>query len=349
MNGVIAGGVGWGLSSNYNYSEYNQFVVPVDGWLAGNSTAGTFTKSNPLPYTHVRNGAASENYDNIIYNNLWLKPTEFQFGMILQDKVYDIYIWNTYSNTINFMDLTYNQNLGYNIMVGTLPQSYQPTEEKNYALNLYKNGTSILNDTAIFTFDDGDSPTLEVSGKRILIVPDFCTGGEVKIPYAFINVKSVTLKQLEERRNVIDKIGRKISFSVMLKKDNAYLENVIRYGQEKMFGAPYLIEPMHSTDTGDLEGYQTINIQEDISKYFNLQNTDMIGLWNKSANTFEVAEISTLDTAGKQIVVTTPIVESFPVADTIIFPVMTAYLEDYNVTQKTMDIVKYSLTFREIV
>ena len=344
MNGVICGDVFWGYSSNYNYTELNQYIPPLNTFPSGNSKSGFLNKKINVQHLHNKNGAVSESYKDIMYNNLWLKPIYLNMGMISKDLSYDVYVWNTKDNQVTLNELTYYNTSGCEVLTGTLPQTYQSTEEKHYTLQVYKNGDAIVDGYALFDFDIYDY-YLDLKGKRLVDGKFACKGNNIKIPYSFTNTKSVTSKQVEERRNIIDVIKRKISFS-LITKEKSYIDNSIRYGQDKVFGIPIIIEPVHTTNTGDLQGVQDIYIQEDMTNMYNMQKTEYISFYNPANGDFEINEVSSIDNTNKIIHLGAPVVGSY--TSPLIFPVMLCYLEDYSLSIKTKDISKYNFTFREV-
>ena len=344
MNGVICGEVFWGYSSNYNYTELNQYDPPLNTWIAGNSKSGSLNRKINSQYLHNKNGAVSETYKDIMYNNLWIKPTSFAFGLINSDRSYDVYVWNTKDSQITLNNITYYSTSGVEVLTGTLPQTYQSTEEKHYTLEVYKNGDAVIDGYALFNFDIYDY-YLNLTGKRLVDGKFACRGNNIKIPYSFTNTKSVTLKQVEERRNIVDVVKRKISFSLMT-RDKNYIENAIRYGQDKVFGIPIIIEPVHTTDTGNLKGSQDIYIEEDMTNMYNMQKTEYISFYNPANGDFEINEVSSIDNGNKIIHLGAPVVGDF--ISPLIFPVMLCYLEDYSLSMKTKDVSQYNFTFREM-
>jgi len=328
---------------NYLYPQAN--CATIDTFLSG-----TLSFSYNTYTTYSYNGKRVYSYQDIIYNNVWVLPVKLDLGFIVRDLTFEVYLWNSYfteNRTLNETEF-YGQLSGCELFLGTLPLEFTPTQEKQGVLDVYVKGDSNIDGYIKFIFDIVDID-LTITGKRVIPVNFVFDCPRMSISYIIKNIKSATQKFKENRRTIVDIVKRRLKFTLEIfdKKLRGILDNIIRFGQDKTLGIPILIEQMQPTGVDNLQGFTTITVEEDISKMFNLQRADFVGIYNRKTKEFEIVEIESLETP-HTINLETAIIGDFPTSITKVYPVILCYLEQFEDSFNSLQLVKYNISFREV-
>ena len=171
---------------------------------------------------------------------------------------------------------------------------------------------------------------------------------EVNFSYTFNTAMGSSQQRFGEQRRAIlewPKRNQKANFLLDAVENNE-ITNLLSYAHDQILGVPIYHERFRTTTA--LLGATTIEIVEDISEYWNLQNlTEFLLLIDRGSGEAAVKEISSIN--GQDIELVYAIASDLAAGDTVIFPLFLGYTEQVKPRNVTPNIVELELEFKEIL
>jgi len=287
--------------------------------------------------------------DSHIYERVWLEPVLVEAGFIVEDVMYSAWLWNAYRDqSVTLSDIVEYAVSGTYMDQGTFPRDLEIWEEEQFDLYIYKTGPPILNGT--YTFElDVVSCVLGVTGMRVIpFFYDIDWDGKFNLTYNFSTVIAESKKLYEQRRQLYANPRRTFDIKLAVWEHFARsVRNHIRYGQDKVFGIPVYSECMTINETGDIHNYLVLNINEDLSEYWNLSKADFVMLFDIITWEGEIKElVSCTDTS---ITFNSVVAGNFEAYRTIAYPVVICLLDKKKIKGPTDRISTATLTFKEFI
>ena len=177
---VLAGGLVFGgndapvnfnpyLSSDFHTIETSAYPFGVSESYYYFNSVDRITEIDAMgrPIDGVVQGIYFDDY----YYRIHTKPQSIALGNLVSAKTETVTVWNSYlePKILNFIS-----GLSEGITVTgpePEPSTFEATEERDYLFNISKNGVAIIDDVAVFNFVDANSPTVSITGRRLVIMP----------------------------------------------------------------------------------------------------------------------------------------------------------------------------------
>lgn len=265
------------------------------------------------------NGARTTSFADIFYNNIWIIPKKINAGFITSPVYYDLLIWNAY-----FVDKALTEVINHNLdgvfIVDDVVKTYQALESMQTQIRISNEGSITLHGSIEFKFSQ-QSFFITIDGTRIVPLPlAYFLSDSYRFKYYFNVVTSANMLLKEQRRIVVDKYLREIDARVFIDKLGKtsainYFDNI--GGKLCGIGIPH--EKMTQV-ANDLYGLTNIYVNEDIANYIELQNCNLLMLFDTETTKVELALIDSINTSQKLITLKYAIRGHFLKNSTIIYP-----------------------------
>ena len=289
----------------------------------------------------------STSFFDVFYNQVYLSPAKISAGLISEDKVYDIFIWNAFPysititniNKVNIADVHLSEDLeGYVV---------QGLEEKRFQLILPVSGEPLFNGFLEFILSNGNVLILYVEGSRLYVIPAIAFyDNKYTFSYEYLVSITKTRDGKEQRRLLLDKPVRGIDGEVYIELDKFALHWLDRLGG-LAFAIPIAHEklaPQHN----NLQNRQVIYVEENLQYFTEISNCVALLVIRVDTMKYEVAQIESIDKQNRKITLKTPIGSDFPKRVTWIFPLLLAS-GNVRVKRKTNNYAILSISVREVV
>lgn len=297
----------------------------------------------------VRDGFICHTYgDENLFWRIWFEPVEYDAGFITEDRQFDIKVWNAYLDvlaTISAINVISQEgtSIDHDPVPITIPKFGDTTAE----VTIYRVGPPLQNTVYTFTINAADH-TCTITGMRIIdwvLEPNWARG--IKLELAFETSIAENRFFKEQRRYLREDFWRAIKLSAWAEGLDAQKtkQNLV-YGHDKVFGVPIYSEPCYPT--GTITGQTTINISNDITKFWNLNNlctyviiVDHAGL---------VGEVKEVDSIGAgSIVLVRAVTQTFVAASTVVYPMFMATIASLSLQNETDDLIVFDVNFEEYI
>lgn len=295
----------------------------------------------------VADGIISHSYgDENLFWRVWFEPVEYDVGFITEDIPFDIKVWNAYLDTlIVITDISVLAQEGTIIDHNPIPINIQKFGDSTSEVTISRVGPPLQNTVYTFTIDAVEY-TCTIIGMRIinwLLEPNW--ERDVNLELAFETSIAENRFFKEQRRYLREDPLRGIKLSAWAKGlDAQKTKQDLSYGHDKVFGIPIYSEPCYPT--GTITGQTTINISNDITKYWNLNNLcTYVMIVDHDKLIGEVKEVSSV--GASSVVLVRSVVQSFDVEATIVYPIFMATITSLTLRNETDDVIYFDLNFEE--
>lgn len=183
--------------------DYDDYLWPPVGMLAGEITVGDLTSALPVTTTpRTLTGWVADCINTDWYHRIHLIPKLLAFGDMASPQQGAVTIWNAYlvDKTLTSITEVETEGLVLSEPVVT-PGVVKPLRLLNYTLDASLDGPSILDATYTWDFEGDSTAVLSVTGRRIIawpFVPDWATGVLERLQWLTNILRSPTLA--EQRR-----------------------------------------------------------------------------------------------------------------------------------------------------
>lgn len=310
-------------------------------YLAGAGTDHSRTFPN-----QAFQGVVPENYADIYYNNIFVKPTDFERSLLTSTEVLDALIWNAYlSTTVVLSTITKKDTSGTELTI-TAPQTLGPMQEVTGTFTALASGPVSQDGGYTFIFDSGDTVFLKVVIKRIIALPFIHNWNDsLSMSLVFNTVIASNKKLYEYRTGLCSKPSRSIDCSFLETGISAARLRVLLQGSSnRTFAVPIAQEPFYVTV--DSSG-QSLTADRDISPYWNLNNfcSSIIGVLGEGNGV--IRSIESIDLETNTITVTTALDTDTDYSKVPFFPAFYGVVTKNTCTNVTAFTTKAELTLEE--
>ena len=286
-------------------------------------------------------------------NKIYMTPQEIDAGFITEDKSYEISIFSLYREEKEVSNVNKISFGGADLQHPVTPFNIPANSTIINDLTVYGAGPPFQNSQAVYVLEPsvGYNLTLDISGRRILpflYEPDF---KDVEEGFSFETIIYKDERAQEQRRTLAaDRFRVELSFPVLEEGVMAQkLQNdLVRFGKG-VLGVPIFSECLHLVLNP--QGSMKIETREDFSYFYLLKNvSDFVLLKSLVDDSIsEIKEISSLDEENQEINVASNVSNSFPPSSCVCYPVLIAYVDSYEISRPTSNVLNVRFDFKEYV
>jgi len=305
---------------------------------------------NPVVSSVVRNAISGYSFADVhLFNRIWVVPSSIDAGFIIDEKKYTISIWNAFSATKQITAISVVNEEGTELEHEALPIAIAGFGEVLHTLKILASGPVDQETIYTYTIDSTDYK-IEITGTRIVLFseePDWKVG--VRVSYQFNTVVEVSVRYKEQRRPLLQYPSRAqaCKFVFMGFREQQRALSLLKKSHGKVLGVPLYVEPL----TINQLGTDYITVDEDISKYFNLNNlSKYVILIDYANNIAEAKEIQSI--AASTITFKSDIKNSFNLPSSIAYPLMLSYVGKFKIEQDSgiePELARLTLDFKELI
>lgn len=159
------GGIDNPQLSNGVYQLTSQWH-PYSQSLAGKALSGKITRHSSSKPSRVIRAAMLTSYSDDFYHRVHVSPHNLALGNIASTQEVTFYVWNAHLTKKRLTAIT-GISEGLVLTGKEAPYDYQALEEQRYLLTVTPDGSSVIDDTLTFVFDN-EHPSLIITGDRIV-------------------------------------------------------------------------------------------------------------------------------------------------------------------------------------
>lgn len=354
-DGVVSGD-GWGrdqvpcLDANTGYMPLNRsLLTPFEVHQERGYGQGINVVRSLVDTGIVGDGFICHSYgDENLFWRIWFEPVEYDAGFITEDRQFNIKIWNAHLDvlaTISAINVLAQE--GTSIDHDPVPITIPKFGDMTAKVTIYRVGPPLQNTVYTFTINAADH-TCTITGMRIIdwvLEPNW--ERDIKLELAFETSIAENRFFKEQRRYLREDFWRAIKLSAWAEGLDAQKtkQNLV-YGHDKVFGIPIYSEPCYPT--GMITGQTTINISNDITKFWNLNNLSTYVIIVDHAGL--VGEVKEVDSIGAgSIVLVRAVTQTFVEALTVVYPMFMATIASLSLQNVTDDLIVFDVNFEEYI
>lgn len=290
---------------------------------------------------------------DILLDKFYLFPEEIDVGFITEDLYFDITTFSLFRVPITVEDIEKFNFGGAILQHPTTPFEMLANSENVDELTILKTGQPFQQSTITYFVDAFPGYEFQVSilGQRIipfLYEPNFDT---VEENYLFETVKYIDEKGNEQRRSIGGERARiEFAFNVLEDEGRAQrLRNDLRRYGVGVVGVPFFADALHLREEPQLQ--QTIKLEESLEFDYNLKNCAVFVLLKRLSDDSinEIKEITAIDDVLNEISLTSVVVNSYPVNESIVYPILLCYMDRPGIQRPTEDVLRVNFRFKEFV
>lgn len=291
-------------------------------------------------------------WDFLSDEKIYLIPLEIDAGLIGSDLDYTITVWNANDASITLTSVVQSNSDGFVLDMPVPPFDLTAETYYSYILTILKDGPPVQATEITFFFDNGDSKTITLSGKRMEVFPyELDASSSLAISFKHQTVIATSNKYVEQRRSLLQKpvISLEAGFWFELDKTQTFLFS-LRAFADKILAVPVWAEEFKIL--ADPVGLFIIELDDpdtELSNCYFFENARFLLLVNiEDSFDYELSEIFSINQGTGEITVSSNISKSFPILTTRVFPVITCFSPEITSAEHlTNEIVKYTLVFEE--
>jgi hypothetical protein len=304
-------------------------------------------KGAPTRIQKNRNSIVYGGYKEAILDTIYLVPQEVEAGLITEEKLYEIILWNAYSSLKILSTIGEVGAAGTELsLTSQLPVSLPPMMDNVHELKILKDGAPVQETTYIYSVS-GDVLNLHISGTRILSFdyePNWLK--EVKIRLEFQTVIFENEKHFEQRRPLRQE--QILSEELMISESSLLKEKLIN--DLKKLHSEILAVPIYneaSIITEATSGKITVSIESDITKYFFTQEKNIFLV--RSIHDIEKSEVKeVVAKTANSLTFKTALNVDIPANEAVAYPCFIGVLEDVQIAGVTSNYVDVDVKLREV-
>jgi hypothetical protein len=289
--------------------------------------------------------------DEFLFHRIWIWPKTFHIPLILDTVENEFIIWNAHRNhsvTLSGFDID-GDATGVHVPNPLLPLTLTWDQDVVFTLIVSPNGAVQLDTTFHFVHNGPPQDVqLRVAGLRALCLPLYHNWQhEYGITYSLDSTVASTLRLHEQRKSMQTRVRREISASPLF-FDGSIMSNMLQVAANQLWIAPIETEPMHLAITGSIEGLQSLTMQEDLSKYFNLSLSTHLMIRNLDDDTdFFLGEITNI--AGNTITFRNELAVDYHANRVCCYPVMLSTIAPYSIEALTSWVHESDIVLTEFI
>lgn len=161
----IKGGINNPLLARELYGLSNVWL-PYPQAKISQAIIGHVNRTMAQAFKRTITGSLPLRYSDIFYNRIHITPNTINLGNIASTQEVSFYVWNAHFIKKRLTAIT-GMSDGLILEGKQAPYDYQALEEQRYTLTVTPDGSSVIDDSIVFIFDE-ERPTVIVTGDRIV-------------------------------------------------------------------------------------------------------------------------------------------------------------------------------------
>lgn len=297
----------------------------------------------PSAYIGIRPHSFGD--DNIFWR-VWFYPITIDAGMITEEVLHTIYIWNAFLDTsVNVTSITQDTTAGIEVTIPSVPYMIQKFGENNFTFSVLKVGPPQQNTTFEFIIG-GELYTINIIGIRIIPFVynvDYNEGLNYVVRFDTAISRNKYFKEQRRPLSISMKIDCNLSvFEEAIKAQ--HFKNTMKYGKGFVFGVPVYFEQIYASSA--LTGQITFNATNDLSKLWILNNKATYIIIIDPVN--YISEVKEIDSvSSSSITLVQAVIETFDLATVLVYPCILSWIDKTNINNSTDDLVVANVGFKE--
>ena len=283
---------------------------------------------------------------NKILINLMQAQTQ-DVGDIMAEQVIQFFIWNTYLTDKSCTEITETDTTGLSLDDPTPTFTIHPLKDAEYDLTITMVGPPQINAWYEWNFGESYAPAINIVGSRIRLLPiKHNWTNTMKIGYSLNTIISTTKKLYEQRRPVYPDARREITVSEL--HTTPMIRNLLSSLANCYFGIPVITEPITPTaGQAALNTLMTINVDETLTNYYNMQKADRIVIWNDSTDETEVLQVASLGATSINLLY--PSLKTWNLNNCTIYPMVMCIVNEVGMSNITDGVYETQLRVTEFI
>lgn len=158
---------GGAINPYLSNGEYQESWYPYSESMSAGILDTTITRNFPVNVASRNiNGYTTTSYDDDFYNRIHIMPSKIELGNVVSSQEFTLYVWNAHFTKKR---LTAINGISEGLIVEgkQAPYTYQALEEQTYKLTVTPDGSSSIDDTLTWNFND-ETPSIIITGDRIV-------------------------------------------------------------------------------------------------------------------------------------------------------------------------------------
>lgn len=312
-----------GLHYSPNASGQTAHPYNYDGWLIGDSLAGSQTDTQPVAEFPVTLGGISRTYgegvNSMLYGRIYLDPEDIDLGNVIVDQSRTIKVWNAHFFDRPLASIGETNTEGLTLVEPrAAPTTFKPLEELTYTLQIDQDGPPNISAVYVWDFDTEDM-SLEVMGSRItawLWGPN----GEILERLEWLTGVLTSYNANEQRQQLRATPRRSFEYDTLIDGSERRLaENVLFGAQGRAYAVPVWFDGDRLQSPVSI-GATSITVETEGRDY----HAGGIAILTTDSKNYEIVEINTV--GADSITLVRPTERAWSALVTRIYPVRIARL-----------------------
>ena len=306
---------------------------PINPLAVSDSAHSAITSNLPISEPeHLIVGYRGRSFLDDYYHRVHVKPAVVGLGNMLSNKSIPIEVWNAHLTPQTLNTILENGTDGMTLTASAGSSTFAGLENRIYTLDVSTDGPPVIDALYTFIFPL-DTPTLAISGKRIIVFPfppDWRSNVRETLEWLTQVIRS--FDGSEQRRSLRTKPRRSFSFtSNIVREDTQRFENLLWGWQNRMYALPVWTDKTRTTAPVAVGAI-----------VINADTTDLsftaggLAILFKSTTQFETVEIQSLTSS--QITLARSTTAAWPTG-TLLMPCVTGSLPTEVAVQRLTDTV----------
>lgn len=318
--------------------------------IVGTPLAGIQEEIDAVALTaiHIGSRLADSFTDQILLDNkIYCYPTELIYSIITEDIVEEIELFNADLIPHYLVSMSISGGDGISIDLETPPTLFTAETAVQFNITIHKTGPALQNTMIDLLFDNGELLRILINGIRITAFPFIPTFSGLAIDYSYKSIVSTNEHYNEQRRPLVSRLTREQSCQFIYDKYQAqyylaFLRNFYNY----ILGFAVYSEPITQV-LAEIHGLATISVNETLTYYFNLAQSQYMIIIDEVNSHAEIKEI--IGYSASSITFKYAVEGTFDKNTTYIYPCMIGRLTERDVTSITDKVVTSQLKISEIM
>lgn len=330
------------------YSPQDSLLGVYSGSLAA---SGTLNNLEPISeITRDCTGYITPSWWTDIKDKLLINLFQDQtqdVGDIMAEQIIEFFVWNTYLSDITCTDIEETDTTGLTLDGPTPSFTIHPLKSASYELTISMIGPSQIDAWYEWNFGESYTPAINIIGSRIKLLPiKHNWANTMKIGYSLNTIISTTKKLYEQRKPVYPDARREITVSEL--HITPTIRNLLSSLANFYFGIPVITEPITPTaGQAALNTLMTINVDETLANYYNMQKADRIVIWNDSTDETEVLQVASLGATSINLLY--PSLKTWNLNNCTIYPMVMCIVNEVGMSNITDGVYETQLRVTEFI
>ncbi|AZS50636.1 hypothetical protein DM558_07520 [Entomomonas moraniae] len=310
---------------------------PYSHSLAEPMLSGTIVRNNSNKPSRVINASLLTSYSDDFYHRIHISPSQLDLGNIASTQEVTFYVWNAHFTQKRLTAIA-GISEGLVLEGKKAPYDYQALEEQTYKLTVTPDGSSVIDDSIVFAFDE-ERPSIIITGDRIVafaFMPNWQDGITETLEWS---TDILTSESGFEQRSALYLTPRRTFEAdfILHQNERQYFNNMMSWGARN-----WAIPLWHYIQTLNVAAQQGDNFIGCTTQDIEFSEGGLILLY-RDFTTYEIAEVSAISEDG--LTLKRPLQADWK-KGTRLYPAKSAYFaKQPSLSRKTDNLQLASITF----